>query len=203
MQVGILKTDGGPHPPDKWARATARALVNHLIQIDENAVSKEAVEVRAAKDELEGRIRSILIMHHTDVQVQERGKIDVEGVARLSRPLLRSVEARNASVDEHVALDEIVNAIVDAAKVHPKLFAHFDQPNVRAVLVERLRMDFASSIDIERRHLADGKRVVDGRAVDHPGFDANDPHVKAFKTRRAPGVNPAIEQPPKPATPQA
>jgi hypothetical protein len=198
MQVGIMKTDGGPHPPDKWARASAWAIVNHLIQIDENAVSQEAVEVRAARDELEGKLRGILLAHHTMVQTAERSKLEADGVKRLSTPFLRSVEARNVTVGGVVDVDEIVNEIVGAAKIHPTLFAHFDQAHVREVVAERLRMDFASSIDIERRHIADGKRVVNGRAVERAGFDANDPHVRAFKSRRAPGPNPTIDTAPKP-----
>lgn len=198
MQVGILKTNGGPHPPDKWARMTAWVLVNHLIQIDDNAVSKEAVEVRAARDDLEGKIRTLLLSHHTTVQTAERAKLETDGTKRLSTPLLRSVEGRDAAVDFAADVDAIVNEIVDAAKIHPTLFEHFDKAHVREVVAERLRMDFASVIDIERRHVADGKRIVDGRAIERPGFNPDDPHVKAFKSRRAPGPNPSIDTAPKP-----
>src|SRR5690348_2966047 len=118
MQVGILKTDGGPHPAEKWARMTAFMLSDKLIEVDENAADPRAQAIREARDELQQRLYKVLKVRHVTVQNGERAKLKEHGSDRLSHPL---------DGGEHVDLDTVVDAVVEEAKVHPDVFAHYSK----------------------------------------------------------------------------
>jgi hypothetical protein len=182
MQVSVLKTDNGPHPPEKWARITAWMLVNHLIEVDENSASKLAIEVREARDQLEQKFYAVLKEYHATVQDGERAAIVSQGLDRLASG------DRDEAIADHVDLDRCVQAVVDEAKIHPVLFAHFSRDEVRAVVRERLAMDFGSVIDIERDWRANGYIVADGVAVQDRAHQASHPAVVAWHTRRHPGA---------------
>lgn len=185
MQVGVLKTDGGPHPAEKWARMTAWMLSNHLIDVDENAASPRAVAIREARDVLNQKLYALLKDHHAEVQGGERGKIKEVGSERLSHPLRQSEEARDAAVSEHVDVDALVDAVVQEAKVHPEVFAHYAKDETRDAIKQQLHRDFASVMDVERGWHADGYVVGDdGVTRQNLDFDPRDPHVKAWKLAR-------------------
>lgn len=186
MQVGVLKTDGGPHPAEKWARMTAWMLSNHLIDVDENASSPRAVAIREARDELNQRLYKVLKEHHAKVQNGERAKLKSVGAARLSAPLRQSEEARGAAVAEHVDVDALVDAVVAEAKVHPEVFAHYSKDETKDAIRQQLLRDFASVMDVEHGWHADGFVVgADGVTRQNLDHDPRDPHVKAWKAARA------------------
>jgi hypothetical protein len=183
MQVGVLITDGGAHPPDKWARMTAFMIVNHIIpkriavgdqEFDiETSAKPEVAALRKARDQFEVQIMDILEQAHQVVQDGERAAIGTNGVRRMIP------KPRDASVAEHIEIDKVVAEIVAAAALHPDLSAHFSRDDIKAEVTERLHMDFASVMDIERSQFAD---LAD-----------SDPDIKAWKTLRHPGPHPSTD----------
>ena len=177
MQVGILKTDGGPHPADKWARMTALMLTNHLIDIDDNSSSPQAIEAREARDELNLKVYRILKLHHGHVQAIERSAIYVGGNERLSAA---------EGAEDHVCIDDVLTDIVAEASQYPVLAGHFAKPETQAAIRAQLERDFGSVVKIERDWHAEGHVVAaDGKATRRHDYDPNDPHVCAYRQRNA------------------
>lgn len=189
MQVGILTTDGGPHPADKWARMTAYMLANNLIEVDEKSATKEASEVREARDDLQQKLYKVLKAPHDKVQTGERAKIAEHGTARLAHPLNEHEQAASEAVAEHVDVDALVEVIAAEANVHPKIFAHFSKEDTKIAVRSRLVRDFSTVMHIERSYHADGKKIVNGLHVDRDDHDPRDPNVLAYRKRLAPGFN--------------
>lgn len=192
MKVLVLATDNGPHPPEKWARVSAQELAYKLIDIDENSASPKAVEMREARDQLEGKLYAVLKGHHTAVQTAERDAMLREGADRLGAPLHASVADRDVAVGEHIDLDAAVQSVVEEAKFHPELFAHFSKDEVKAVIRDRLGMDFGSVIDIERDWHANGTLFDNGMVKANPDYDRRHPAVAAWQARRHPGPHPSL-----------
>lgn len=146
MLVGILATNGGPHPPQKWAMVTA----GQIIQFGEDADPK----LREMGRKLELRMLDVLERHHDTVQSKERSAIQKHGEDRLSHPLHLSIDHRNRAVAEHVDVESITQELIDCAKGTP-FEAHFEQPQVRSYIHDLLQNHFATSISIERDWHAD------------------------------------------------
>lgn len=136
MQVGIMKTDGGPHSAEKWAVVTA----GQILQVASDSESLQAIEGRR----LELKIIDILVDHHTEVQTEERGKLAEHGCGRLGHEL--DCECHN--------LDDKVEQIANAAK-GTAFEAHFAKPETKAYIRNVLGQHFATSMDIERSYHAD------------------------------------------------
>lgn len=150
MQFGILKTDGGLHPADKWAAMTAAQIVS-LIEIDEHSSSEAAVTARRAKARFELDLADALEGHHKAVQEHEIAKLGEAGAARYT-----------ASLDpaEHVpdTLDEAMAAVTEAAS-GTMFEAHFARPEVQDIVRNTLASHFATAMDIERRWHNDRARA--------------------------------------------
>ncbi len=140
MQVGVMITDGGPHPPEKWAEQTASQIIDIAATAPE-AKLKEAREFRE-------KIVAILTPHHAKVQDHERGKL-AASIERMATPL-----------DPTPHIGEAVDAIIAAAK-GLSFEAHFQQPETRAYLENLIGSHFATAMHIERSWHAD-------RNPDHP-----------------------------------
>lgn len=167
--AGVLITDGGPHPADKWAVATARQITG-LIVIEASAPAGASI----AKQELEVAVMKILHAAHNAVQSEERAHIAELGDERLSHPL-----------DPGAAVDGATKAILAAAK-GTMFGAHFEKPDVAAVVNAIVGKDFATSMDIERDWHAKGHKInSDGKASPRSGFDPNNEHVKRWNANRA------------------
>jgi hypothetical protein len=164
MQVGIMVTDGGAHPPEKWARTTAYMLSHDLIRIDENSASQLAQELREARDHLNSKLYRILKPHHENVQGGERSALMANGSERLAK----------VDISEHVNVDAVLAAVVEEAKIHPLIFAHFSQDHVKDAIRQRLAMDFATVMHIEHSWHADR--------------NPNDPHAQAFRAAHHTGA---------------
>lgn len=153
MQVGILKTDGGTHPADKWAWATA----THLVSVDPNA---DALIQRNAAT-LQLRIAEALEGHHGAVQKQERAGLRQNGDDHLATAIdpLPFVEQ---------ALADIV-AVAKGSRWEPQFNDPAIQDQMRAVLATH----FATSQHIERSWHAgrspDGPNARAFLAAHHPG----------------------------------
>lgn len=155
MTTGILITNGGPHPADKWAEATAA----QIVEIAEHV----AGEKRAAAVKLQAAIIDILIDHHTKVQIGERGKIAEIGHDRLGHDLDPS---------HHLTLDEVIGQIVAAAK-GTAWQADLATEDAKTYLSLLLRSHFATSMRDERSWHADRNPTAPEtgtfRATYHPG----------------------------------
>jgi hypothetical protein len=131
MQLGVLATDGGPHPPEKWAEATA----DQIIDIGSTAPQALLSEART----LRAKLVAILTPHHDRVQQHERGALAAKGDAHLETPL-----------DPSPHIDDPVAEIVAAAK-GTSFAAHFQRPEVQQYLRDLIGHHFASAMHIERQ----------------------------------------------------
>lgn len=129
MQVGVMITNGGPHPPDKWAEMTA----NQIVQVSPTADSPMAIAARA----LEAKIKDALEGHHARVQTIERDLLD------------KDEERLAAMIDPSRHLDIAVKAVVDAAN-GTMWQTHFAEPQIQEYVKRLLAQHFATVMDIER-----------------------------------------------------
>jgi hypothetical protein len=152
MQVGVMKTDHGPHPADKWALATTGKLMQAVFGKD----TAETVGQR----KLEIELLDILMDHHSRVKANERGKIEEHGMERLFHPL-DPREHCPAVVSEIVAEAKKIGNVEIADPDNPGKFktvdlgAHFGKPEVQGELAKAIGGHFATSMDIERSWHAD------------------------------------------------
>jgi hypothetical protein len=137
MTVGLLITDGGPHPSDKWAEATA----SHIVQVAEHVAGTK----RAAAVKLEAAIIDILEGHHATVQTGERSKLAEHGVDRLSHDL---------DCGHHLSVDEVI-ADIQGAAVGTSWEEDFKKAEMVAGLQHLLKSHFHTSMHIERSWHAD------------------------------------------------
>ena len=164
MQVGIMATDGGPHPPAKWARTTAAAIMDH---VGRRAPLVSFQDAQA----FEEKVFELLARHHALAQDHEKAALITEGTERLASPVVTSGHVPDA-VDDIVALAKGTT-----------LEAHFNSPgqtvdngdgtattilSTRAFLERLLHEHFHHSMLIERSWHADAH-------LDHP-------YAVAFKT---------------------
>ncbi|MGZ4849805.1 MAG: hypothetical protein ACXV2C_00265 [Candidatus Bathyarchaeia archaeon] len=161
MKVGILTTNGGPHPAWKWAEQSAAQIVD-IIQIEPNSLAFD--ELNAQKTDFEKEISAALLDHHTKVQTHEKDAIVEHGMDRLSHPI--------APEEDHLL--EAVDRVIAIAKT--KLFgSHFSKPEVQTFVKDTLGSHFSTVRHIERSWHAD--RNPDA------------PEAQAFKAQYHPGLN--------------
>src|SRR4051812_44528638 len=84
--VGVISTDGGAHPADKWAAMTANQVVA-MVQIDETSASPAAVAARKAKPRLQLAIADAIEPIYVGVLSFERAALTKNGDARLFAPV--------------------------------------------------------------------------------------------------------------------
>lgn len=155
---GVLITNGGPHPADKWAEATA----SHIVDIADHV----AGEKRGAAVKLQAAIIDILEAAHGDVQTGEREAIKAHGHDRLQHPV---------NPGDHVDIDATVQQIIAAASGTPWQ-ADFTAPEMADHLKALLMSHFATNLHIERawdadRH-PDTPQAQAFKAAHHPGEGA-------------------------------
>ena len=152
---GILITDGGPHPPDKWAAMTAQRIIEDIapqvVAVDDQTheVMKSShpkvVDFRRALRKYEAWLREAVEEHHTDIQARVRGG-----------------ETPDEAMHD---VETAARALVDGAhQFHVGLHGHLSADGAIAAMVHRLQMDFGSIIDIERQW-RDSGHVVDENHV--------------------------------------
>ena len=136
MQTGILVTDGGPHPADKWAEATS----SHIVSIADSLSGAK----RASAFKLQAAVIDILEKHHGLVQNGEQAKLQASP-DRLASGL---------DANDHTDLDQVVGEIVTAAAgtAWAETFALTEtQTQLKALLASH----FHTSMHIERSWHAD------------------------------------------------
>jgi hypothetical protein len=136
--VGILITNHGTHPPEKWAELSA----DQIVEISPHAPPGVQVEGNAFRDELV----QLLVAAHDGLLKFEQEQLDKHGAARFSEPI---------DPDE----SQLVNSTVQAIVTLSERFSHFDgttfgehyrRPDRMAYLRRVLANNFATQIDIER-----------------------------------------------------
>ena len=153
MITGILITDGGPHPAEDWALATAGMLVQ-AFEVKPGAPRRAQLEI--AKDRVRARVAEIMIEHHGHAQETERKLLAAGKTDRLEADLKAS---------EHVEVEEIITAvraavqplldILNSKDVAPGAFGvgvedlKFEDHLMR-IIRERIEIDLRSIMDVER-----------------------------------------------------
>lgn len=164
MQTGILTTNGGPHPADKWAAVSAAHIVS-MIKIDQNSTSPAATAARRALPRFELELADALEPHHQMFQDTER------------KALSASNEHLGTPWVQHSEIDEQCAAVAKLASKTP-FAAHFATPEVQAVVRDILQNHIASVQHIERKWHCD--RAMATNKIDD--------HVAAFLARHTPPV---------------
>jgi hypothetical protein len=152
MQVGVMTTNGGPHPADKWALTTTGQIMQAVF-------SKPAAETAGAR-KFEIALLDILAPHHEHVQKHERGKIEEHGITRLSHPIDPREHCAAVVADIAAAALKAGSVVVPdpdrpGETITVDLGAHFAKPEVQAALAGLIGSHFASAMDIERSWHAD------------------------------------------------
>lgn len=135
MQMTLMMTDGGPHPPEKWAAVTVRGVLN-IAESAPDALLREARE-------FENKAVAILTKHHALIQDHERAGLVTEGPDRLA-----------SDIDPSGHIPDAVDDIIALAK-GTSFAAHFDNPETRSYLNQLLHEHFHHSMWIERSWHAD------------------------------------------------
>jgi hypothetical protein len=130
----ILVTNGGPHPPEKWAMTTAEMIFDIGSAVVGNRL------IQAQKFQLV--IAEILVPHHGKVQNNERSKLN-EDVENILTPF-----------NSEKYLDGIMKDIINAAKGTPWQ-EHFAQPEVQAAARAVIASHIVTAQHVERLWHAD------------------------------------------------
>ena len=177
MQVCVLKTDGGPHPPEKWAFATA----THLVQVSPNA---DALLQRDAFL-LQMNVADAIEKHYTELQKAEADALALNGDDHLAVPIdpIPYVEAALADViaaakgskwEKHFQSTERKEHESNAF-LAPGEEPLEPYPSVQDVMKTVLATHFATAIHVHRSWHADknpdGPNAQAFRAAHHPGPD--------------------------------
>lgn len=147
----VMITNGGPHPPDFWAQATAE----HIAPIAPTMTGSRRLDALA----LQARIQGALTPHHDAVQQAERAAIAADPNRLM------------AGYDPEQHVDEALAAVV-AASVGTEWEAHFHDPAVVDVIRREIGAHFATAQHIERSWHADRNPTLPAavafRAQHHP-----------------------------------
>lgn len=153
MRGTILVTDGGSHPPEDWAGATA----DQIVDIANDAPETLASEGRTFREELV----KLLVRYFAKAQSHERDALKKHGHARLTHDLDPS---------DHVK--DPVGAVVALASGYT-FEAHFHKPETQDYIKRVLEKDMGSVMHIERSWHADKhpstREAKAFRAAHHPG----------------------------------
>lgn len=159
-QVGVLITDHGPHPADKWAAMTAHQIINDIVPkvvlVDDDETHHDVLksahpkvaEFRKAINKYEDWIRDDIEEAHARIQE----------AARAGKP---------HGVTMDVIEDEAKGLIEGAKQFHVGLHGHMTKE--KAAVMERLRLDFGSIMDIEHQYRADGFTVDENHVARKAG----------------------------------
>lgn len=137
MSIGFMVTNGGPHPPSKWADMTTRQIVD-LIVIEPSAPAQAVIDKR----QFETDLFKLLLELHENAQDSERTAIRHRG-----EHLLTPVDPR----EKATAAASRITALASSTP----FAAHFAKPEVQTFLRDVLAQHFGDSMHIERCWHAD------------------------------------------------
>jgi hypothetical protein len=143
---GIMSTDGGPHPSDKWAEITANMIVDTILVDDKpDNVSDEARAARKAKRDLRGKLFDIFDGHHDRVQRHERG-----GCGKIKKADQAETHADHAQTPLDVTPHLGVMDEVAAVFAETPWAAHLAKPETMEVVKAIIGQHTANVMNIER-----------------------------------------------------
>lgn len=154
MQVGIMVTNGGPHPADKWADVTTEAICD-LIQIAADSVTPEALAARKAKRDLRAQLFDVFNEHHGAVQASE------QNLTKKIKTIAQAADHVASPLDPLSYLDSTmvkVNAVLAATP----FAAHFAKPEVQQAIVQIVGQHTVDVMHIERRWHQDRTSAAKG-----------------------------------------
>jgi len=125
MTIGVMITNGGPHPADKWADQSAKQLVNIITIEPSSQVYQAATE---AKINLENELRTALEKDHKSLQDIFRAN--------------KKIEAASHAED---ALQTVLK-ITDKSMFRD----HFRKPDTQDFVKRALTQHFDTSLNIEK-----------------------------------------------------
>jgi hypothetical protein len=154
MQIGVMVTDGGPHPSDKWGAVSGQRVIDILCASPDPegppltneqiagaigpqdrdgwrtrpAISPQQVAVQMR--DLQAAVTTCLTQAHAELQNGERDALAKEGPDRLLKPIHHLEDV----------LDGAMQDILDAARKTAFAF-HFARPDVQKVLRDHLYGD--------------------------------------------------------------
>lgn len=138
--AGVLITNNGPHPADKWAELT-------VSQIVDVAGSEPGLKFRS-------KLAEILEGFHSKVASDEQNKLKKLGDDRLGQPL---------DVEGEQELDKMVDELAAVAD-GSEWAGHFASPDTRAYIRTLLKQHFRANMDVERSWHADRKPTARNKA---------------------------------------
>jgi hypothetical protein len=187
MQVGVMATDGGPHPPEKWAAITAAQIINIAADAGRQATAQNGMPVTLDEAQaFEQRVLKILTGHHDMVMQSERDSLKVAGPAGLAAPMTHGDYVDDA-VDDIVMLSQATDD--DGKQRWPAMAQHFSNAAVVDYLKRLLLEHFHSNMMVERSWHADAHRDHEHAKAfhagmrgeidrNHPAFAMMNPHFK-------------------------
>jgi hypothetical protein len=138
MRVGIMVTNHGSHPPEKWAAESAQQIAD-IIVIEPSSPAYDAM--LQAKSKLTSDLEAALVKDFTDVQDEAKATLAKDGDKALNTPIENDLDGAVATV----------LAVTDAS-----IFAsHYRKPEVQAFIKSTLHSHFTSVKQIERSWHAD------------------------------------------------
>lgn len=142
MHLKAVSTNGNTnHPADVWAGITTDRIME-IFQVEPDADPS----IKLAKDSFEKDVLEILTRKHQEIHDREQKFLETEHLHRLKK----SIDPCDHFPD---VLENTMEDIVTASKIHPIFFNHFNHPKIREhVIMDMLRVDFASSMDINRQY---------------------------------------------------
>lgn len=152
MQMGILITDNGPHPPDKWAVATAE----HIFPISPMIAKDRLMDAK----KIQLAIAEALVSHHGDNIAAEQSALAARGADRFGEPFTPEDATQKA-------LETVVSVMANSPWKDKTLDPEW-QGAVRSILASH----FATAQQIERQwhaHRNPGERSDAFLAKIHSG----------------------------------
>jgi len=144
MQVGLMVTNGGPHPADKWADVTTEAILGLLVDANPDDDTPEAAAARQAKRDLRPKLFAVLCGHHDEVQNKERKRLPSEVKHFLAA---KDHVAAAIEMPDQWGAENAVLAVLAATPWAD----HFAKPDVAQVIRNIVRQHTADVMHIERR----------------------------------------------------
>jgi hypothetical protein len=152
MQIGVMITDGGPHPPEKWGAVSGQRVIDilcagpdpsgppltneQIASVLSNVSPQQAArnmspqQVAVQMRDLQAAVTTCLTQAHAEMQAGERTALVDHGSDRLLAPM------------DHLdaVLEGAMQDILDAARKTAFAF-HFARPDVQQVLRDHLYAD--------------------------------------------------------------
>lgn len=144
MEVTVMVTNGGPHPPDKWASLAAGKIAD-LIQIDETSNSDLTVKARKAQPRFALDLADALEPLFATVTQDELARVN-SGVV-------------TGRFDAFHPEDYVTAAMTTASAVSgATMFSeHFNDPDVQTIVRRILQETILDATNIERSWAFDAK----------------------------------------------